>query len=155
LGFPATREPLVIRLGSLAGYSFEGPSLLGGWTPPDQPGLYVLMYKPDPEGKPDTYAVIYVGHSDNLADEGFPWKHPAAHCWAERAGSKWQVYVSFFHPPGGTRTHREAIARELIAVYDPACNPERYDRAWRAEWIGEYDTDGTGPLAPRGADHES
>ena len=94
----------MIRLGSLAGYSFEGPWLLGGWTPPDHPGLFAVMYKPEPDTKPETYAVIYVGHSDNLAEEGFPWKHPAAHCWAERAGSKWQVYVSTFDPPGGGRS---------------------------------------------------
>lgn len=145
----------MIRLGSLAGYSFEGPWLLGGWTPPHERGLFALMYKPDPEGKPDTYAVIYVGHSENLADEGFPWKHPVAPCWTERAGSKWQVYVAVFDPPGGTRAHREAMVKELIAHYDPACNPERYDRAWRPEWIGAYETDVTGPLAPRGPDFES
>ena len=145
----------MIRLGSLAGYSFDGPFVLAGWTPPEEPGLFAVMYKPDPEAKPDTYAVIYVGHADNLADQGLPWKHPAAPCWAERAGSRWQVYVSVFHPPGGTRRHRESIAAELIALYDPACNPERFDRAWRPEWIGEYQSEGTGPLAPKGPDHES
>ena len=24
------------------------------------------------------------------------------------------------------------MAQELIALYDPACNPQRYDRAWKA-----------------------
>jgi hypothetical protein len=94
----------VIRLGSLAGYSFEGPWLLAGWTPPDQPGLFAVMYKPDPERKLETYAVIYVGHSDNLANEGFPWKHPHAR---------------------------------------------------RREWIGDYQTEVTGPLSQRGPDHDS
>ena len=27
----------MIRLGSLAGYPFEGPRLLAGWTPPSSP----------------------------------------------------------------------------------------------------------------------
>jgi hypothetical protein len=103
----------VIRLGSLAGYGFEGPWLLAGWTPPEHPGLYAVLYQPEPDAKPDTYAVIYVGHSDNLAEEGFPWKHPAAPCWAQRAGSKWQVYVCTFDPPGGGRSHREAMATGL------------------------------------------
>jgi len=48
----------VIRLGSLAGYSFEGPWLLGGWTPPDQPGIFAVMYKPAPDTKGDTYAEV-------------------------------------------------------------------------------------------------
>ncbi len=144
----------MIRLGSLAGYSFEGPWLLSGWTPPKEPGLYAIMYKPHPDRKPGEYAVIYVGHSDNLAEEGFPWKHPHAHCWSERAGSKWKVYVSYSNLPGAERSHREAIARELIAQYDPACNPERYDRAWRREWIGDYQTEVTGPLSKKGPDHD-
>lgn len=50
----------MIRLGTLAGYSFKGPRLLGGWTPPSTPAVYAILYKPDPETKPDRYAVIYV-----------------------------------------------------------------------------------------------
>src|SRR6516164_9558559 len=52
----------MIRLGSLAGYPFEGPRLLAGWTPPASAAVYAIAYKPEPEAKPDKYAVIYVGH---------------------------------------------------------------------------------------------
>ena len=38
----------MIRLGSLAGYPFEGPRLLAGWTPPAEPAVYVVLYRPDP-----------------------------------------------------------------------------------------------------------
>ena len=55
----------MIRLGSLAGYPFEGPRLLGGWTPPARAAVYAILYKADPDTKPDQYAVIYVGHSDD------------------------------------------------------------------------------------------
>lgn len=144
----------MIRLGSLAGYSFEGPCLLGGWTPPAEAGIYAVLYKPDPDTRRETFAVIYVGHSDDLSSEGFPWKHPATPCWAERAGSKWLLYVCTFNPPGGTRAHRESMTQELIGIYEPACNPQHYDRAWRSEWIGTYETDVTGPLAPQGPDFE-
>ena len=48
--------------------------------------------------------------------------------------------------PGGTRSHREQISQELIAIYDPSCNVEKFDRAWRDEWIGEYETAVTDPL---------
>jgi len=68
----------MIRLGSLAGYSFEGPRILGGWTPPKRPAVFAIMYKPDPETKPDRYAVIYVGHADNMAEAGLPYKRPRA-----------------------------------------------------------------------------
>ena len=68
----------MIRLGSLAGYPFEGPRLLGGWTPPPVPAVYAILYKPEPEAKPEQYAVIYVGHADDLSAERFPFRHPRA-----------------------------------------------------------------------------
>ena len=112
----------MIRLGSLAGYPFEGPRLLGGWTPPAAAAVYAIVYKPDPDTKPERYAVIYVGHSDDLSTERFPFQHPRASCWISRAGSKWKVYICTYVVPGGTRPHREQIARELLATYHPSCN---------------------------------
>jgi hypothetical protein len=126
----------MIRLGSLAGYLFDGPRLLGGWTPPSRPAVYAVLRKPDPEGKPERYAVIYVGHSDDLSTEGFPFHHPRAHAWISRAGSRWKVHIAVFEVPGGTRSHREVIAAELIAIYRPTCNEQQYEPTWKQEWIG-------------------
>jgi len=126
----------MIRLGSLAGYPFEGPRLLAGWTAPAIAAVYVIACKPDPDSKPDRYAIIYVDHSDDLATERFPFQHPRAHSWVKRAGSKWKVYICTYEVPGGSRAHREQIARELTAIYRPSCNTQQYDRAWKEEWIG-------------------
>jgi hypothetical protein len=123
----------VIRLGSLAGYPFEGPRLLGGWTVPPLAAVYAIAYKPDPEE--EHFAIIYVGHSDDLTTERFPFHHPRAACWIRRAGSKWRVYIATFEVPGGTRPHREQIARELTAVYRPGCNDQQFDHAWKDEWF--------------------
>ena len=142
----------MIRLGSLSGYPFEGPRLLGGWTPPSRPAVYAILYKPDAVAKPGNYAVIYVGHADDLAAERFPFKHPRAHCWVQRAGSRWKVYVCTYEVPGGNRSHREQIARELTAIYQPQCNNQQYDQSWRDEWIGEYQAPTTGPVARRAPD---
>lgn len=125
----------MIRLGSLAGYLFESPRVLAGWHPLAAPAVYAVLYRPDPESKPDNYAVIFVGHSENLAEEGFPFKHGRAPCWIARAGSKWRVHIATYQVPGGP-AHRETIARELIAIYEPPCNEQRYDNAWRDRWIG-------------------
>jgi len=76
----------MIRLGSLAGYPFEGPRVLGGWTPPARPAVYAVMYKP--EAGRERYAVMYVGHSDDLSTEQFPFNHPGAPCWIKRAGAR-------------------------------------------------------------------
>ena len=136
----------MIRLGSLAGYPFDGPRLLGGWTPPAGPAVYAIMVKPDPETRPETYAVIYVGHADDLAGERFPFGHPRAPCWIQRAGNRWKIYVCTYVVPGGLRSHREQIAQELAAIYRPGCNEQQYERSWRDEWIGEYQAPTTGPL---------
>src|SRR6185437_11494428 len=111
----STGDPPMIRLGSLAGYPFEGPRLLSGWTPPARPAVYAIMVKPDPDGKPETYAVIYVGHADDLSAEQFPFNHPRAECWIRRAGNRWRIYICTYEVPGGLPSHREQIMHELGA----------------------------------------
>lgn len=136
----------MIRLGSLAGYPFEGPRVLAGWTPPATPAVYAVMYRPEPESRPDRHAVIYVGHFEDAARERFPFGHPSAPCWIRRAGSRWKLHVATYEVPGGRPSHREQIVRELTAIYRPGCNAERYEPSWRDEWIGEYSAPTTGPL---------
>ena len=137
----------MIRLGSLAGYPFEGPRLLGGWTPPTSAAVYAILFKPEPETKPEKYAVTYVDHADDLTAARLPFLHPRAQCWIQRAGSRWKVYIATYEVPGGLRSHREQIAQELCAIYRPRCNQQQYDRAWKDQWIGEYRTPNTtGPL---------
>ena len=136
----------MIRLGSLAGYPFEGPRVLAGWTPPAVPAVYAVVYRPDPQAKPDRYAVIYVDHSEDLSTERFPFNHPRAHCWVQRAGNRWHLFICTYQVPGGLSSHREQIARELSSIYRPSCNEQQYDSSWRQEWIGEYRAPTTGPL---------
>jgi hypothetical protein len=135
----------VIRLGSLAGYSFEGPRALAGWTAPAQPAVYALLAKSNPE-RPQEFSVIYVGHSDDLTTEGFPFRHPSSPAWIERAGGKFNLHICWLDVPGGTKAHREQIMQELIAIYDPSCNTNKFDNAWKDEWIGAYDTSVTDAL---------
>jgi hypothetical protein len=136
----------MIRLGSLAGYPFEGPRALAGWTPPARAAVYAVVFKPDAEAKPDRYAVTYVAESADLSAERLPFNHPRAGCWVRRAGSRWNLYVCTYEVPGGLPSHRAQIVRELIAVYNPTCNRERYDPAWKEQWIGDYTAPTAGPL---------
>jgi hypothetical protein len=147
----------VIRLGSLAGYSFDGPRLLAGWTAPQTAAVYAIFYRPEPETRPERYGVIYVGHSEDLSRERFPFGHAAASRWLDRVqGDRFKLYVGTLEAPGALATHREQIAKELIAIYKPGCNPEQYDQAWEEHWIGDYDTPGTtGPLTTRRDPKES
>jgi hypothetical protein len=141
----------MIRLGSLAGYPFDGPRLLGGWTAPAVAAVYAVLYKPEPDGRPERYAVIYAGHAADLSAERFPFRHPRAACWVQRAGSRWKLYVASYQVPGGGRQHRELITRELLAVYRPRCNEERYGATWRPEWIGGDSAPGPAGKPPPGA----
>lgn len=136
----------MIRLGSLAGYPFEGPRVLGGWTAPSAPGVYAILYKPEPDLHPDRFAVVYVGHADDLSQQRLPFRHPRAGCWITRAGDRWKLYVASYQVPGGLRSHREQIAQELCSIYHPGCNEQQYDAAWKDEWIGSYDAPTTRPL---------
>lgn len=149
----------MIRLGSLAGYPFEGPRVLGGWTPPASAAVFAILYRADPDGKPHDYAVIDVDHADNLAAAGLPFGHPRAKCWERRAGNKWNLHICTYEVPGGLPSHREQITQELIAVYRPGCAPDQYDQKWKDEWIGSYKAPTAGPLTttrdPGGAEQTS
>ena len=108
--------------------------------------MFAILCKPEPDTKPDRFAVIYVGHSDDLSGERFPFKHPQASCWVRRAGDRWKLHIATYEVPGGLRSHREQIAQELVAIYHPSCNEQQYDRSWQDHWIGEYTAPTTGPL---------
>lgn len=137
----------MIRLGTLGGYSFEGPRVLGGWRPPKQPGIFAVLTREDPESQ--RYEVIYLGHADDISEIGLPFQHPHAESWIERAGGKWNLSIAWFAILGGTPSHRERITEELLAMYHPSCNPDQFDRAWKEEWIGSYQAPTAKPLTTR------
>lgn len=136
----------MIRLGTLAGYPFEGPRVLAGWTPPSVPAVFAVLFPPDPDGQPERYAVIYVGESADLRVDGFPFRHHASSSWIRRAGDKWQLRIAWYEVPGGLPSHRTQIVQELLATYRPTCNTEKYDNTWEPEWIGDYETPTQDPL---------
>ena len=140
----------MIRLGSLGGYPFEGPRVLGGWNAPKEAGLFAIFTRSDPESQ--RFEVIYLGHADDLSAMGFPFGHPDSSRWIERAGGKWNLWISSYAIPGGSPSHRERITEELMAIYHPTCNAEQFDREWKDEWIGSYRAPTTKPLTtPRDA----
>lgn len=123
----------MIRLGSLGGYSFEGPRVLAGWTPPADPAVYAVLYPTGPGGQ--RLAVCYVGASADLSLEGLPFRHPAARCWISRTTSRFDLKVAWLTAPGAQAAHREQIVQELVATYHPSCNEQQFDNAWEPHWI--------------------
>jgi hypothetical protein len=117
-----------------------------GWSPPKIAGVYAIMSRSNPKNKPQQYSVIYVGHAEDLSQVGFPLKHPYAQSWIKRSGDKFNLFVCYLEILGGTIAHREQISKELQSIYKPSCNDEVYDKAWKDEWIGEYNSITTDPL---------
>jgi hypothetical protein len=144
----------MIRLGSLGGYPFEGPRVLGGWHAPLEPGILAILTRPNADQQ--QFEVVYLGHADDLSDVGLPFDHAHTDRWIKRAGGKWNLWIATYVIPGGLRSHRERITEELVAIYHPSCNSEQFDQTWREEWIGSYDAPTTKPLTtertPPGAD---
>ncbi len=134
----------MIRLGSLGGYPFEGPRVLGGFHGPPEPGLFAILTRPDTESQ--QFEVIYLGHAEMLSEAGLPFDHPHADRWIERAGGKWNLSIATYVIPGGLPSHRERITEELVAIYRPSCNTAQFERAWKDEWIGSYRAPTTNPL---------
>ena len=67
-----------------------------------RPAVFAIVYKPDPKAKPEEYGVIYVGHSDDLSQERFPFDHPAAPCWLKRVdGKRFDLYIAHLRGAGG------------------------------------------------------
>ena len=136
----------MIRLGSLAGYPFEGPRLLAGWTPPASAAVYVVLCRPEPGEVPRSLRRHLRRPRRRPEHHRLPVPAPAGDCWVRRAGDRWKVHVATYEAPGAHRSHREQIAQELTAVYKPGCNERQVDRSWKREWIGEYSAPTAGPL---------
>jgi hypothetical protein len=140
----------MIRLGSLGGYPFEGPRVLGGFAAPSRQGLFAILTRSDPDTQ--RFEVIYLGHADDLSTIGLPFDHPESARWISRADGKWNLWIAIYTIPGGSSSHRERITEELLSIYHPSCNTEQFDREWKEAWIGSYRAPTTKPLTtPREA----
>ena len=127
----------MIRLGSLAGYPFEGPRLLAGWTPP--PAAAVLR---DPvQAEPDTAGAVR-GHLRRALPMTCP---PSGSRSATRArlvlGAPGRRPLEGLHlhlrgarAVAGRTASRSAASSPRST--GPGCNEQQYDQAWKEEWIG-------------------
>lgn len=131
----------MIRLGSLGGYPFEGPRVLGGFHGSEDPAIFAIFTKAGAETQ--RFEVIYLGHTDDLTEAGLPFDHLHADRWIDRAGGKWNLWIATYVIPGGLPSHRQRITEELMAIYRPSCNSETFDRTWKDEWIGSYSAPNT------------
>jgi len=143
----------MIRLGLAGRVPVRGPAAAGRLDSPGRGGGVRDRLQAGPGGKTGQVRGHLRRALDDLAKERFPFQHPRAHCWIRRAGSKFRVYICTYEVPGGGRAHREQIVRELTAIYQPRCNEQQFDQAWKDEWIAArplLPRPGQGPARPEG-----
>lgn len=107
---------------TLGNHAFEGPVSMNDWSPPNRAGVYAIMIRSDPVGKPNTYTVVYLGESGNLSERGF-WKaHHKYNCWLRLAGSAEALFIGTYLMPNSAEKERKAVENSLVERYKPGCN---------------------------------
>ena len=143
----------VIRLGSLAGYPFEGPRVLGGLDAARRsPAVYAIMYRPEPETPARPVRRHLRRPLRRPVGRAVPVPPPARRVLDRARRRPVEGATSArYEVPGGLRSHREQIARELAAVYRPGCNEQQYERRGRTSGSASTTRRPTGPLDHRAA----
>lgn len=108
-----------IKWGSI---NFEGPYPIKAWDPPYCAAVYAIMRKPDPENKPKSYRIIYIGGSVNLSDRRFYREEHKYNCWIKEADSEDNLYIGIYRMPNSSPDERIEIETNLINQYNPVCN---------------------------------
>lgn len=96
-----------------------------GPRPADEPvpesfvGVYLVLYRLDPNEYPDRYVIEYVGELTGT-DSGDIVRDMA--CIGDRAGLPGRLYVVLYPMPASSPGQRQQVARALIQTYKPYCN---------------------------------
>jgi len=121
-----TPQPPVVMWADLVeryGSRIDGPVPLARWEPPDAPGVFVIMHRPDPQGTPESYRLDYCGESARFgAYRGSPWTWQRERRLLSRAGSWDNVYIAVITLPGSSGSERRRIEKTLIEEYNPYFN---------------------------------
>jgi hypothetical protein len=95
----------------------QGPFRLGQAEPPDTPGIYAVLHRPDPVNRPNVFAVDYIGQSQRLsAYAGYLAEQK--NTLLSRAGSLDSLFVVFYPMPESTDRERQELANNLAARFD-------------------------------------
>ncbi len=96
---------------------FTSPVKATKWTPPKKAALYAIQYQKDPESKPDTFTLIYIGESGNLSERGFWKNHHKYDCFMKYAREESNLYISIFAMPGSREEDRKNKEQEVLSHY--------------------------------------
>jgi hypothetical protein len=98
----------------------EGPSRLSELEPPDEPGIYAVLHRPDPRNRPDVFAVDYIGQSSRLSSPAeYLWLYKRKDILLTRAGSIDSLFVVFYPMPESNENERLELRNSLVARFEP------------------------------------
>jgi hypothetical protein len=101
------------------GLPFTAPAIFNGNVASKDSGVYVIMTKPDPQNKPQTYDVLYFGETENFSKR-LDTSHEKILCW-----KRYQInglYYSLYIMSGSPQDQRQSIKSLLIKMHNSSCN---------------------------------
>ncbi len=98
----------------------EGPSRLSELDPPDAPGIYAVLHRPDPRNRPEVFAVDYIGQSRRLSSPtSYLWLYRQKELLLSLAGSPDSLYVVLYPMPASSEEQRLELRNSLVARFEP------------------------------------
>lgn len=106
----------------LSAREIEGPFALAEWGQNDTPGIFALLHKPDPENRPDTYVIDYMGDTVSAGNDYAAWVELNRETILSRAGSEDNIYIAVYHMPDSSESYRTRVAGFFIHKHKPYFN---------------------------------
>ncbi|MFC1650610.1 anti-sigma factor family protein [Candidatus Latescibacterota bacterium] len=106
----------------LSARSIDGPFPLDDWEQQDTPGIFAVLHKPDPENRPDTYTIDYMGDTGSGEIDYAAWVDLNRGHFLTRAGSSDNIYVAVYRMPDSSESYRLRIAGYFIHKHKPYFN---------------------------------
>lgn len=105
------KSEIVLKGGHILGVAIQGPYRIEDWKPPESAVIYALLHKPDPDNKPDTYIVDYLGESERLTPE-----------MIVSLRTKGDMYIAVYHMENSSEHERQRITSALVQRLSPRFN---------------------------------
>ncbi|MFC1608106.1 anti-sigma factor family protein [Candidatus Latescibacterota bacterium] len=102
--------------------NIEEPQMIENWEPTGEAGIFAIMHRPDPENKPETFNIVYLGQSHKLLVTSHPWISQQKRRLISSTGSPDNIFIAVRYMPESSQKERNQIKRALIRKFKPQFN---------------------------------
>jgi len=96
-----------------------GPFPVNEPPPVTSEGVYLILYRPQPDKAPDSFAVEYIG--ERTGPDGIDISREIT-CIMDRAVSRDNIFIVLYPMPASSTDQRQRVTQALIRTYKPICN---------------------------------